>query len=298
MRDQVTTNEKIAVRVSVNSIIVNVILSAFKLFAGIFASSSAMVSDSVHSISDVLSTFIVIAGVKIANKASDENHQYGHERFECVAALLLAFLLGVTGVSIGYGGILTIARGEYQAAELPGMLALIAAVVSIVIKEAMYWYTKNAAAKIKSSALLADAWHHRSDAFSSIGSFLGILGARMGYPVLDPIASVVICILIVKAAWGIFSGAVRKVTDEACPQETIEKIRGTILAQEGVLSIDQLSTRMFGDRQYVDVEIGVNGKMMLEQAHSIAETVHDELERTFPEIKHCMVHVNPFLPEE
>lgn len=285
-------NEKLAMHVSMVTILGNLVLSVFKLAAGIIAHSGAMVSDAVHSASDVLSTFVVIAGVKLSGKASDKEHPYGHERFECVAAILLAVMLAATGIGIGWAGIRNI-TGDSSALTVPGGLALVAAVISIVSKEAMYWYTRAAAKKIGSSALMADAWHHRSDALSSIGSFVGILGARLGLPVLDPIASVVICVFILKAAFDVFRDAVSKMTDRACSDEVENQMRQAVLAQDGVLGVDRLKTRLFGDRVYVEVEISADAQAPLEQAHEVATRVHDAMEDQFPVVKHCMVHVNP-----
>ena len=299
-------NEKLAMSVSRNTIIGNLALSVLKLFAGVFAHSTAMISDGVHSASDVLSTFIVILGIRISGKKSDANHPYGHERLECVAGILLAVLLGATGIGIGYSSAMRLAE-HFQGGlviQVPGMLALAAAVISIIVKEAMYWYTRGAAKKLKSSAMMADAWHHRSDAMSSVGSFVGILGARMGYPILDPLAGILICGFILKATADIFMDAVRKMTDEACDEATQENIRYITLKQEGVLGIDVLKTRLFGPKIYVDVEIGVDGDMKLRDAHKIAENVHDAIEHNLPDVKHCMVHVNPYcqvarwVPEE
>ena len=287
------SNEQIAMQVSRNSIIGNVILSAFKLFAGVFAHSAAMVSDSVHSLSDVFSTIIVMIGVKMANQKSDREHPYGHERFECVAAIVLAAILFATGIGIGWAGVQKAVAGNYGKAAVPGLLALVAAITSIIVKEAMYWYTRAAAKKTNSSALMADAWHHRSDAFSSIGSFLGIFGARLGFPILDPLASIVICLFILKAAFDIFRDAVGKMTDRACDEQTVAEMHEVILTQEEVEGIDQLKTRLFGDKIYVDVEIRVNGSFTLEAAHNRAQCVHDVIEEQFPKVKHCMVHVNP-----
>ena len=285
--------QRIAMRVSTVSIVGNVILSLFKLFAGIVANSGAMISDAVHSASDVLSTVIVIIGIKFANKASDKEHQYGHERMECVAAIILAVILFGTGLGIGYSGAVKIFSDGYGQLVVPGTLALVAAVISIAVKEAMYWYTRAAAKKINSGALMADAWHHRSDALSSVGSFAGIFGARLGFPVLDPAASSVICIFILKPACGIFADAVGKMTDKACDDKLVGEIREVILAQKGVLGIDQLKTRLFGARIYVDVEIRADGNETLNKAHETAEMTHDAIEEHFPDVKHCMVHVNP-----
>lgn len=285
--------EHIAVTVSIQTIVGNVILSAFKLFAGIFAHSGAMISDAVHSISDVVSTVVVIIGVKLAGKEADREHPYGHERMECVAAIILAMLLGITGFGIGFSGMRILFAGNYEALQAPGMLALIAAIVSIVVKEAMYWYTWYYAKKIESDAMMADAWHHRSDALSSVGSFIGILGARIALPVLDPIASIVICFFIVKVSYDIFRDSIHKMTDRACDDETAESLRALIEKQKGVMGIDQFRTRLFGDKIYMDVEIQADGHLSLEEAHSIAHQVHDAVENQSDKIKHCMVHVNP-----
>ena len=287
------TNEQIAMQVSANSIAVNLMLSIFKLIAGLLASSGAMISDAIHSASDVLSTIIVIIGVKISGKASDEDHPYGHDRFECVASIILGILLGVTGVGIGLTGVQKLIAGHYDTLAIPGILALAAAVISIVVKEIMYWYTRNAAKKINSGALMADAWHHRSDALSSVGSFVGILGARMGFPMLDPLASVVICLFVVKAAVDIFRDAISKMTDKSCDQETVNEMHDCIMNIQGVEDIDLLKTRSFGSKYYVDIEIKADGDKKLWEAHAIAENVHHAIEQQFPLVKHCMVHVNP-----
>lgn len=285
--------KKVANKVSFITIVQNVLLSVFKLFAGIFAHSNAMISDAIHSASDVFSTIIVIIGVKLASKKSDKEHPYGHERLECVAAIVLSIVLLYTGIKIGSQAVKDIIGGDYQNLQKPGMLALVAAVVSIVTKEIMYWYTRHYAKKIDSSALMADAWHHRSDALSSVGAFIGILGARMGYPILDPIASVVICIFIGKAAYDIFKDAVDKMVDKSCDEKTIQKMREVIASQNGVENIDLLQTRLFGAKIYVDIEIAADKTLSLENAHEIAQRVHDAVEKNFPLVKHCMVHVNP-----
>lgn len=291
------TNHKIAMKVSTVSIIVNVLLSLFKLFAGIVAKSGAMISDAVHSASDVFSTFIVIIGVNAANKNADKEHPYGHERMECVASIVLAVVLLGTGLLIGWAGIQKIIAKNYGDLAIPGVLALIAAITSIITKEALYWYTRAAAKKTNSGALMADAWHHRSDALSSIGAFIGILGARMGFPVLDPVASVVICVFIVKAAIDIFKDSMDKMVDKSCDEETETKLRSTISSQNGVEGIDMIQTRIFGSRLYVDVEITTNGNITVKEGHDIAEEVHKAIEADFPNVKHCMVHVNPNLTE-
>ncbi|MCL2572743.1 MAG: cation diffusion facilitator family transporter [Defluviitaleaceae bacterium] len=287
------TNEQIAITAARNSIIVNIFVSAFKLFAGIFAQSAAMISDAVHSFTDLISTVIAIVGVKLANKKPDKEHPYGHERFESVATLLLGMLVFSVGVGIGWAGVQRIISGEFHDLAIPGILALIAAVVSIITKEAVYWYVRAAAKKIDSSALMADAWHSRIDGLSSIGSFIGILGARMGFPILDSVAAIVICIFIIKTAISIIKDALGRMTDKACDDAIVEEMRNTILAQEAIEGIDELRTRLFGSKIYVDVDIRVAENLTLGEGHTVAQQVHDVIETSFPAVKHCMVHVNP-----
>lgn len=285
--------EKIATRVSLVSIVVNLFLSAGKLFAGFYAHSSAMISDAIHSASDVFSSIVVIIGVKISSKESDKEHPYGHERLECVAAIVLATILAATGLGIGYSALKVMISGKYSELLTPGILALVAAFLSIFIKEAMFWYTKINAKHIDSSALMADAWHHRSDALSSIGALIGIAGARMGFPIADSIASFIICFFIEKAAFEIFIDAVNKMVDKACDEATEEALKMVVLDEPGVEGIDLLLTRMFGNKIYVDIEICADENLTLHEAHTIAERVHDSIEQNFPKVKHIMVHVNP-----
>jgi len=284
---------QLAIRVTGRTILVNILLSAVKMAAGLIGRSGAMVSDAIHSLSDVLSSLVVILGIRMAHQDSDKEHPYGRERSECVAAIVLSGLLFITGIGIGLNGVRKILSDSPGSLEIPHTMALAAAILSILIKEGMYWYTRAAAKKIGSSALMADAWHHRSDALSSIGSFAGILGARLGYPILDPIACVVICIFIVKASIDIFREATCKMTDRACDDTILEELEEVILKQPGVLEIDLLQTRLFGDKFYVDVEISADGHVPLTEAHFIAHQVHDAIEQDFPLVKHCMVHVNP-----
>ena len=282
-----------AMHVSKVSITVNVVLTCGKLAAGILGRSHAMISDAVHSASDVFSTLIVMAGVSMSARQSDKEHPYGHERLECVAALFLAVILCATGLGIGFGAVREVVSGEVKDAAIPGLMALAAAIVSIVVKEWMYRYTIKAADSIHSSALKADAWHHRSDALSSVGAFVGICGARMGFAFMDPAASIVICIFICKASLDVLRDALDKMVDKACDEETAQAIRRTALAPPGVVRIDGLKTRLFGPRMYVDIEIAVDGRLNLQQAHTISREVHDMVEEQFPQVKHCAVQINP-----
>ncbi len=287
------TNQNLAIKVSVVSMLVNLVLSLFKFVAGLIGTSSAMISDAVHSASDVFSTVVVMIGVKLAARKADKNHPYGHERMECAAAMILAMLLALVGAGIGISGIQKMIAGKYENLAVPGVLPMIAAVGSVAVKEWMFWYTRSAAKKLKSGALMADACHHRSDSLSSIGSFVGIFFARIGYPVMDAAASVVISLCILKAAFDIFKDGLDKMVDHSCDSDTEDKIQKAVLEVPGVQGIDDLKTRLFGARIYVDLEILVDQELKLKEAHAIAEQVHDVIEQNFPDCKHCMVHVNP-----
>jgi cation diffusion facilitator family transporter len=291
-----TAFESTATRVSTVSIIINIFLAAFKFIAGAIGRSGAMISDAVHSSSDVLGSLIVIVGVKMSGKKSDKDHPYGHERMESVASLILAGILAAAGISIGREAIASVISGEYLTASAPGALALAAAAVSIAVKEAMFWYTWINAKRIRSGALKAEAWHHRSDALSSVGALIGIGGALLGVRVMEPVASVVICLFILKVALDIFREAVDNMVDHACDAETENAICACAAGQQGVAGVDVIRTREFGRKIYVDIEISADGSLSLKEGHDIAQRVHDRIEADFPEVKHIMVHVNPAEP--
>lgn len=287
--------ERVATRVSGVSIVGNIVLSLFKLFAGIFSCSGALISDAVHSASDVLSSVIVIVGIKLASKGADAEHPYGHERIEPVAAIVLAMILCITGLFIGQSAFESITSGKADELPTPGKLALVAAIVSIVSKELMYWYTRRYALLLDSSAMMADAWHHRSDALSSVGALVGVMGARLGFSWFDPAASLIVCFFIFKAAYEIFVDAIEKMVDHAVGKETQQAIEQEALRQEGVVGIAGIQTREFGNKIYVDLEILADKNATLQQGDAVAQKVHDSIEQKFPKIKHIVVLVKPDL---
>ena len=292
-----TNFQQIANKVSIITIIGNIVLSVFKFAAGIVSHSNAMISDAIHSASDVFSTIVVIIGIKLASKPPDKEHPYGHERLECVTAIILAVILFVTGLGIGLDALKGIFNANYNNQNAPGILALVAAVISIICKEGMYWYTRYYAKKIDSNALMADAWHHRSDAFSSIGALIGIAGSRLGFPIMDAIASIVISLFIAKAAIDIFKDAMDKMIDHACDDETESQMRACVMENDSVIDIKLLKTRIFGNKIYVDVEILADASSTLKKAHHIARDVHNSIEETFPKVKHIMVYLTPGIRE-
>ena len=274
-------------RISAVSISGNILLALIKAAAGLAAGSGALLSDAVHSAADLFSSVIVIAGVRMSAKAPDREHPYGHERFECVAAIVLAVVLLVTGVFIGVEAVGKLRSGG--AADAPGMLAIVVAALSIVIKEALFRYTWFHAQRHDSSSLRADAWHHRSDALGTMGVLVGVAGARMGFPMLDSVASLMICGFIIRAAYRIFCDAIRKMVDHACCAELETALMRCVQRQPDVLTVEQLLTREFGSRIYADVEIQVDGRLSLAEGCGIAQRVHDAVETQFPQIKHITI---------
>ena len=284
-------NYKIGLRTSILTIIINIILAAIKITAGIIGRSTAVLADGVHTLSDILTTFIVLIGLKISSKEADDDHPYGHEKYELVFAKILSIFLALTGIFIGYSGLKILVSGNIQ---VPGRVALFAALISIFAKEAMYHYTIRTAKKIKSFSMEADAWHHRSDALSSIGTFIGVLGARLGIAILDPIAAIIVSILVIKVGVDLYLKSVRGLVDESADNETLERIEKIILSVEEVREIKDLKTRISGNNIDVDVDITVDGSMTVAEGHDVAEEIHNLVVDDIEEAKHCMVHVEPY----
>ncbi len=282
--------EKVIRKVTIVTISANVLLTIIKIIAGIISNSSAVIADGIHSLSDVLSTIVAYIGVRISVKKADAGHPYGHERFEPIMSKILAIILAATAVGILLNGY---RHFRAQDIEITSNWALYAATLSIVVKEWMYHYTIKAAKKVNSTAFKADAWHHRTDALSSVGAVIGVAGARMGYLFLEPLATIFIGILIIKVAVSIYLESIKELTDASAEPEMLEKIETIINSVKGLEHIDMLKTRQHGSLLYVDVEIAVDGRLTLYEAHEIAETIHDRLESEIDIIKHCMVHVNP-----
>ena len=281
---------EIGVHVSKNTIIGNFILAFIKILIGFIARSTAMLADGMHSLSDVITTIGVIIGLKLSHKEADKSHPYGHEKIESITSLFLAIVLFLVAISIGYSGIIKIINHSYVT---PGFSAIIAAIISIIVKELMYWYTIKYANQINSPSLKADAWHHRSDALSSAGALIGIAGARMGYTFLDPLVAIIIALVIIKVAFDISKQSIAQLIDEAASEEDIQVIIDRIKSIDGIYEIKNLKTRKHSNRLYVDVDISVDATLTVEEGHKIALYVHNLIEED-SRIKHCMVHVNPY----
>ena len=286
-------NKNTALRVSQINIVNNILLAISKIIIGVVAHSAALLNDGINNAGDVISSVIATIGISAGAKESDRDHQYGHERLECVAAILLSGIIMVVGLGLLVDGISTIIQKSYIDRPTPAFLAVVAAAVSIIIKEIMFLYTRWAAKKTDSSALMASAWDSQSDVLATTGGLIGIIFARLGYPIADSIAAIIIALFIFRVGIEIFRDGMDKMVDRACDEKMVSSIRSVILDQEGVRGVDLLRTRTFGSRCYVDVEISAEGSQSLVDAHSIAERVHHAIEKSFPQVKHCMVHVNP-----
>lgn len=283
-------NYKEGIVLSLWTLGLNFLLGSLKLAAGLWGRSSAMVADAAHSYSDCASTVAVIAGLKMASKSADDDHPYGHEKYELIFANILSILLGLTAVKIGYDALMVIAHGSYQ---VPGLAPLLAAVLSVAVKEVMYRLTLRKAKKIGSVAMEADAWHHRSDALSSVGAFVGILGARLGLPVLDPVTGLLVSILVLKVAIDLYRKSVSGLVDSSTDAETVTRIQQLLADMDGIEEVSGLKTRVFGASAYADVTIKVDGAMTVEEGHDIATLAHNKIEANLPKIKHIMVHIEP-----
>lgn len=284
------SNEKIGVRVSINTIIGNVILAFVKILVAFIANSHAMMADGFHSMSDVITTVGVIVGLKLSNRPEDVEHPYGHERIESITSLFLSIVLLGVALGIGYSGIKNIVNGTVN---VPGSMAIAAAILSIAVKEWMYFYTIKYAKQLNSASLKADAWHHRSDSLSSIGALAGIIAARLGFPAMDSVVAIVISVIIIKVAIDVLKESINQLIDTSAGNELNNIIETRIKNIDGIRRIDLIRTRQHASKIYVDVEVSVDASISVEEGHNIAMMIHHSVEEE-KNVKHCMVHVNPY----
>lgn len=293
--------EKKAARVTWVGFFTNLILSAAKIVAGVVGRSSAMVADGIHSLSDFVTDFIVIIFIKISSKNEDSDHPYGHGKFETFATMLISFALFIVAIGIFYSGsvkIYEVLNG--RTIERPTYLALIMAAVSIVVKEGLYWYTIIIGRKIDSPAVIANGWHHRSDAFSSIGTLIGISGAMFlgeRWRILDPITSVIVGIFIIGVAYKLARPSIQELLEMSLPQEIEQNIEQKIQATPGVITFHHLRTRKNGNAFIIDMHIKVDARSSIVEAHDIATHVENNLKAAFGKHTQVNVHIEPYQPK-
>lgn len=286
-----STHAAVGLRISLVSIISSILLSLLKLITGFIGKSSALISDGVNSLSDIFSYSAVAGGVAASDRKPDSNHQYGHDKLESIVSVFLAIAILATGIGIGYSAVRRIVTSE--AIPIPTFLPVIGAAISIVVKLVLWRVASSAAGKTGLNAMHALATDHLSDALSSAGALAGVLGSRMGYPLLDPIASMVIALLIIKSAVGVFLSSYNILMDASVDKQTRRALKQAITDDPNVQRIDLLRTRSVGSGYWVEVEICCCRHLRLHEAHDIAERLHDRIEEEFPKVRHVMVHTNP-----
>lgn len=277
--------------------VVNIILTVFKIFAGVLGRSTAMIADGIHSLSDLLSDIVVIVFVKISAKGRDKDHDYGHGKFETFATLIISLMLIVVAVNLMSGGINKIRQildgGEVSS---PGMIALWAAVASIVLKEILYHYTIIQGKALNSPMMIANAWHHRSDAFSSVGSLLGIAGAIFlgdKFVILDPITGCVISIFILVMAVKMSVPAIKELLDVSLPDEVEQQIVSTAKSIQGVIDLHELKTRREGPGIIMEGHLVLDSDISLKEAHNISKKVEESLRKEFGPETQISLHLEP-----
>lgn len=291
------SREKEIRKVTLVGSVINLLLLAFKFVAGIIGHSAAMIADAVHSLSDFISDIIVLVFVHISGKPEDESHAYGHGKFETMATLIIGVILLAVGVGIfvnGASSIIDNFKGNIPSS--PSKVALIAAVISIVLKELLYRYTVRVGQKLNSQAVVANAWHHRSDAYSSLGTLLGIGGAIFlgeGWQVLDPLAAVIVSLFIVRVAFQLVKPCVDDLLERSLPAETEQRIKDIILSFPEIGSPHHLRTRRIGNNIAIEVHIRMDGNFSLNEAHRLTTNVENRLKEEFGEGTHIGIHMEP-----
>ncbi|MCK9223291.1 MAG: cation diffusion facilitator family transporter [Limnochordia bacterium] len=291
MNDKFKKGEKL----SVVTLVINVLLALGKAVVGVLSGSSALVADAVHSGSDSVTTVGVILGLRVAQQPPDKEHPYGHGRAESISAKVLAILLFVVGLEMVRTSVKDTLAQNFT---VPGKIALWMAILSIVVKELMYQVTVKEGKKINSRALISDAWHHRSDALSSVASSIGIFAARHGYPFLDPLVAGVVAIIVMKTAWDIFRSTFDEFMDAQVDNLLYDAINNEVVGVSGVVHVDEIRSRRYGANAYIDLRISVDHELTVEQGHNIASAVRNRIVTTIPEVTDVLVHVDPFDAEK
>ncbi|RQD69932.1 MAG: cation transporter [Tindallia sp. MSAO_Bac2] len=289
MNDEVRFQK--AKKVSLVSIIGNLLLTITKLIAGFFAGSTALVADAFHSASDLIGTVILLKGMQIAHQPADENHPFGHHRAETITSEILAVILMITAAGIGYEGIRILASNNIV---VPQAAAVYVALLSIAAKEGMFRYSAKIGNEINSDAIIADAWHHRSDAFSSIAALVGIVGSRFGMTFMDPVAALFVALLIFRAGIQIYRKAVSTLMDTAPSDDKLKELMDVIIAVDGVKQVDDLRVRRYGSKMIIDLKISVLPELTVEEGHNVAARTKVKVLETDDSIQDVLIHVNPY----
>lgn len=282
-------------RVTIIGMVGNVFLTGLKGFIGFLSGSSALIADATHSFTDILGSGVVLGGLKVASQPPDETHHYGHHKAESIVAKIVALILIGTGVGIGWSSLNTFLQGDIVPPEVSALWAVL---LSIFAKEGMYQYTAHVGKKIKSSAVIADAWHHRTDSLSSVAALIGIGGARLGYPQLDPLAGIFVAGMIVYSGVKIYLTAIHELMDKAPDLEVIAKIKDTALKVNGCKEVSDIKARYLGSNIVVDLKICVNPYVTVMEGHGIAAEVKKQIINQVEDVVDVLIHVNPCATKE
>ncbi len=277
--------------VTLGGSLVNLVLVGIKLAAGVLGGSAALVADAIHSLSDLASDLVVLVGYRVGRLPEDEDHPYGHGKVETLATVSVGVMLVAVGLGMGWAAVSDLAAGQYD--TTPGRVALAAAALSVVVKEALYRYTARVARDADSRLLLANAWHHRSDALSSVAALAGVAGARWGWPWMDPAAAGLVCVFVVKVGWDLGYRAVRDLVDSSPEPDLLEELERVIRSVEGVRGLHDLKARRLGKDILVDVDVEVDPELNVIQGHDVAREVRSALLHRVRNVRDAMVHVEP-----
>ncbi len=278
-------------KVTIKSIVLNCILTVFKVFSGALGNSSAMIADGLHSASDVISSVAILIGNFIAKKPADKGHNYGHEKAETLVSTLLSVLLMVVSIQIGIQGVELLFNIDQI--QTPTLLPLIASIVSILIKEYQYQITMKVAKKTNSPALKADAWHHRSDALTSIAAFFGIIGGLFGFKILDPIVTILVAVFVFKVGFDIIIKALNELLDASIEEDELKTVMDVIGASQGIIDVQSIKSRKHGPFAYLEITICVDGDISVRCGHDIANALEENIKENLELIKDVVVHVEP-----
>ncbi len=282
-------NFKLGVRVSWVTVGINIILGIFKLWAGVLGRSNAMIADSMHTFSDIFTTILVLVGFDISTKEARDQDSI-HKKYELLFKKLFGIIMIMMGSFVVYDSLKLLI---FENITRPSNIALVAAIISIIVKEIMYWYTIKISRKIKSLSMEADAWHHREDAFSSIATFIAILSSKSGLAPLDAIAAIVVSIIVIRVGVDLYNKSKEKPIDESITNEIINNLETMIYDSPGVLGIKSLKSRLFNNGIYIDLDIFVDSTISVKEGHDIAESLQYKIENDLSNIKHCMVRIVP-----
>ncbi|PRX29432.1 cation diffusion facilitator family transporter [Orenia metallireducens] len=277
-------------RVSVVGLIVNIALAIAKIIVGFLFRSKALVADGFHSVSDIASTLVVMFSMKISELPPDKEHPYGHGKAESIGTKILGIILILTGFGLAKGALENIFSAEIA---IPGKLVLWVAILSIISKELLYRYTIKVGRMIDSKAIMADAHHHRSDAFSSIAALIGAGGALLGYPVLDPLAGLVVALFIIKLGFEVLLDAIDELMDAVPSQDKMEEIKDQIESLDNIIDIGDIKLRSYGPRFFVDLEVVVADDLTVVEGHKVAVKVRDKIKELHPSVEEVLVHIDP-----